>query len=51
MFSADIRYVLQRAKLLSELDDLTRCTTRRGFAIAADRCSGRRCAIRARRAC
>src|SRR3989449_5908029 len=37
MFAADIRYVLQRAKLLSELDDLTALYNTRGFAIAADR--------------
>src|SRR5947208_2734682 len=35
MFAADIRYVLQRAKLLSELDDLTALYNTRGFAIAA----------------
>jgi diguanylate cyclase (GGDEF)-like protein len=40
MFSADIRYVLQRAKLLSELDDLTALYNTRGFAIAADRLFG-----------
>src|SRR5206468_11862866 len=40
MFAADIRYVLQRAKLLSELDDLTALYNTRGFAIAADRLSG-----------
>src|SRR6266851_3134908 len=40
MFSADIRYVLQRAKLLSELDELTALYNTRGFAIAADRLFG-----------
>src|SRR5207302_490049 len=40
MFAADIRYVLQRAKLLSELDDLTALYNTRGFAIAADRLFG-----------
>jgi diguanylate cyclase (GGDEF)-like protein len=40
MFSADIRYVLQRAKLLSELDELTGLFNTRGFAIAADRLFG-----------
>jgi len=37
MFSADIRYGLQRAKLLSETDDLTGMFNTRGFAIAANR--------------
>ncbi|MSQ72844.1 MAG: GGDEF domain-containing protein [Betaproteobacteria bacterium] len=37
MFSADIRYGLNRAKLLSETDDLTGVYNRRGFAIAVDR--------------
>ena len=37
MFSADIRYGLQRAKLLSETDDLTGLFNTRGFAIAANR--------------
>ena len=37
MFSADIRYGLQRAKLLSETDDLTALFNTRGFAIAANR--------------
>jgi diguanylate cyclase (GGDEF)-like protein len=40
MFSADIRYALQRAKLLSELDELTGLLNTRGFAIAADRLFG-----------
>src|SRR6267143_1472415 len=40
MFAADIRYVLQRAKLLSELDELTGLFNTRGFAIAADRLFG-----------
>jgi diguanylate cyclase (GGDEF)-like protein len=37
LFSADIRYGLQRAKLLSETDDLTGLFNTRGFAIAANR--------------
>ena len=37
MFSADIRYGLTRAKLLSETDELTGLFNRRGFAIAANR--------------
>jgi diguanylate cyclase (GGDEF)-like protein len=37
MFSADIRYGLQQAKLLSETDDLTGLFNTRGFAIAANR--------------
>jgi len=37
MFSADIRYGLARAKLLSETDDLTGLLNVRGFAIAANR--------------
>jgi diguanylate cyclase (GGDEF)-like protein len=37
MFSADIRYGLQRAKLLSETDDLTGLFNTRGFAISANR--------------
>jgi diguanylate cyclase (GGDEF)-like protein len=37
MFSADIRYGLQRAKLLSETDELTGMFNTRGFAIAANR--------------
>lgn len=40
MFSADIRYGLQRAKLLSETDDLTGLLNTRGFAIAANRLFG-----------
>src|SRR5437667_411095 len=40
MFAADIRYVLQRAKLLSELDELTALYNTRGFAIASDRLFG-----------
>jgi diguanylate cyclase (GGDEF)-like protein len=36
MFSADIRYGLNRAKLMSETDELTGIYNRRGFAIAAD---------------
>ena len=37
MFSADIRYGLARAKLLSETDDLTGLLNVRGFAVAANR--------------
>jgi diguanylate cyclase (GGDEF)-like protein len=37
MFSADIRYGLNKAKLLSETDDLTGVYNRRGFAIVVDR--------------
>jgi diguanylate cyclase (GGDEF)-like protein len=37
MFSADIRFGLNRARLLSETDDLTRIYNMRGFAIAAGR--------------
>lgn len=37
LFSADIRYGLARAKLLSETDELTGLFNRRGFAIAANR--------------
>jgi diguanylate cyclase (GGDEF)-like protein len=40
MFSADIRYGLGRAKLLSETDELTGLFNTRGFAIAADRLFG-----------
>ena len=40
MFSADIRYGLQRAKLLSETDELTGLFNTRGFAIAANRIFG-----------
>jgi diguanylate cyclase (GGDEF)-like protein len=40
MFSADIRYGLQRAKLLSETDDLTGLFNTRGFAISANRIFG-----------
>jgi diguanylate cyclase (GGDEF)-like protein len=40
MFSADIRYGLQRAKLLAETDDLTGLYNTRGFAIAANRLFG-----------
>ena len=40
MFSADIRYGLQRAKLLSETDELTGLLNMRGFAIAAHRLFG-----------
>ncbi len=37
MFSADIRYGLQQAKLLAETDELTGLFNTRGFAIAANR--------------
>jgi diguanylate cyclase (GGDEF)-like protein len=37
MFSADIRYGLNKAKLLSETDELTGLYNRRGFAIVVDR--------------
>jgi diguanylate cyclase (GGDEF)-like protein len=37
MFSADIRYGLNKAKLLSESDELTGLYNRRGFAIIVDR--------------
>jgi diguanylate cyclase (GGDEF)-like protein len=37
MFSADIRYGLTRAKVLSETDELTNLLNVRGFAIAANR--------------
>jgi len=40
MFSADIRYGLQQAKLLSETDELTGLFNPRGFAIAANRLFG-----------
>ncbi|HVL34251.1 MAG TPA: diguanylate cyclase [Burkholderiales bacterium] len=40
MFSADIRYGLQRARLLSETDELTGLYNTRGFAIAANRLFG-----------
>lgn len=40
MFAADIRYGLNRAKLLSETDELTGLFNLRGFAIAADRLFG-----------
>jgi diguanylate cyclase (GGDEF)-like protein len=40
MFSADIRYGLQQAKLLSETDELTGLFNTRGFAIAANRLFG-----------
>jgi len=37
MFSADIRYGLNKAKLMSETDELTGVYNRRGFAILVDR--------------
>ena len=40
MFSADIRYGLTKAKLLSETDDLTGLPNMRGFWIAANRLFG-----------
>jgi len=40
MFSADIRYGLNKAKLLSETDELTGLYNMRGFAIVADRSFG-----------
>jgi len=40
MFSADIRYGLNKAKLLSETDELTGLYNTRGFAIVADRLFG-----------
>jgi len=40
MFSSDIRYGLNRAKLLSETDDLTGLLNMRGFSIAANRLFG-----------
>lgn len=40
MFSADIRYGLNRARLLSETDDLTGLYNMRGFTIVVDRLFG-----------
>jgi diguanylate cyclase (GGDEF)-like protein len=40
MFSADIRYGLQHARLLAETDELTGLYNTRGFAIAANRLFG-----------
>ena len=40
MFSADIRYGLTKAKMLSETDDLTGLPNMRGFSIAANRLFG-----------
>jgi len=40
MFSADIRFGLNRARLLSETDDLTGLHNMRGFSIIADRLFG-----------
>ena len=48
MFSADIRYGLTRAKLLSETDELTGLLNMRGFSIAANRLFAQ--ALRYRRA-
>jgi len=48
MFSSDIRYGLNKAKLISETDELTELLNRRGFAIAADRLFGQ--AVRYNRA-
>ena len=48
LFSADIRYGLSRAKLLSETDDLTGVMNMRGFSIAANRLFGQ--ALRYKRA-
>lgn len=40
MFSSDIRYGLNKARLMSETDELTELLNRRGFAVAADRIFG-----------
>jgi diguanylate cyclase (GGDEF)-like protein len=48
MFSSDIRYGLNKARLMSETDELTELLNRRGFAIAADRLFGQ--AVRYERA-
>jgi diguanylate cyclase (GGDEF)-like protein len=48
MFSADIRYGLTKAKMLSETDDLTGLPNMRGFSIAANRLFGQ--AVRYNRA-
>jgi diguanylate cyclase (GGDEF)-like protein len=40
MFASDIRYGLNKVKLLSETDEMTRTLNRRGFAIIADRLFG-----------
>ena len=40
MFASDIRYGLNRIKLMSETDELTGALNRRGFAIIADRLFG-----------
>lgn len=48
MFSSDIRYGLNKAKLVSETDELTELFNRRGFAIAAGRLLGQ--AVRYQRA-
>lgn len=48
MFSADIRFGLNKAKLLSETDELTGLYNRRGFAIASDPLFGQ--AVRYKRA-
>ena len=49
MFSADIRFGLNKAKLLSETDELTGLYNRRGFAIAIDPLFGQ--AVRYKRSC
>jgi diguanylate cyclase (GGDEF)-like protein len=40
MFASDIRYGLNRVKLIAETDELTKALNRRGFAIIADRLFG-----------
>ncbi len=48
MFASDIRYGLNKVKLMSETDELTEALNRRGFAIVADRLFGQ--AVRYQRA-
>lgn len=48
MFASDIRYGLNKAKLMSETDELTGVLNRRGFSIIADRLFGQ--AVRYERA-
>lgn len=48
MFASDIRYGLNKVKLISETDELTGALNRRGFAIVADRLFGQ--AVRYQRA-